>query len=439
MTKKGSRIISWLLAVIICIGLVPISPVRAADAVSLSTARELLNSVELHPQRTGYPELDRMISELLCPFLEGDTYTKLKGLYDWIVEHIEYSWEGYSQTWAPAYDKFTLTYDLEYEEGLAPAIPEEVINRSYHTITRWRGVCYDYAALFAVMARYVGVESYVHTGYLKKGSWRGHHGWTELSINGTNYIFDPQQDYREWQAHRNAHAHFGIAPAASGRFTPEVEVNAARDAGFLPVTADRTLTPQPAPEPAAPEPAPSVMDEEWYHEVLAASQSVGLLSKAEADVFPGDDVATRADAVSLLARLGQADLTMYPGSSYSDVPNDSPDAAAIQWATQSGVVTGEGGSTFNPEGELTREQLLTIYMRYLTGTRGVTVTPVEVLYSDAGEISAWALPCVEQAESVGLVSGTGDGAFQPQRHVTQAETLTFLVRMAFFLAPMDKN
>ena len=59
-------------------------------------------------------------------------------------------------------------------------------------LTARTGVCYDWGILFAVMARYVGVESYVHTGILRIGTWTGHHGWTELRLGGKNYIFDGQ-------------------------------------------------------------------------------------------------------------------------------------------------------------------------------------------------------------------------------------------------------
>ena len=83
------------------------------DAMSLDQVKALMNAETLYPQKTGYIELDRMLEELVAPYKGKDTYTTLKGLYDWTVNNIDYSWDGYSQNYAPAYDCFTLTYDLK--------------------------------------------------------------------------------------------------------------------------------------------------------------------------------------------------------------------------------------------------------------------------------------------------------------------------------------
>lgn len=433
--RFSSRLTALVLALVLCFNPMLAAAAHAAgDAMGLSEVAELLNSVELHPQPTGYAEMDRLLAERLEPYEREDNFTKLKAMYDWLVENVSYSWEGYSQNHAPAYDKFTLTYNLTYESDQPEAFPREIINRSYHTLTAKKGVCYDYAALYAVMARYIGVESYVHTGILKKGSWHGHHGWTELRINGTNYIFDPQQDLREMEQHRDSYAHFGIAPASSGRYTPETEANAARDKGFLPLTAESVPAPSPEPE-LAPEPSPpDVVSEPWYQAVVRAAQAQGLLTMEDDVVAPGGDPASRAWVVRLLARLDGTDLTRYSGSAYADVPPDSPDAPAIAWASQNGIVTGEDDMGFHPDAGVTREQLLTILMRYVTAVRRIDIVPAELPYSDAGEISAYARSSVEQAEAAGLVAGTGGGVFQPQRGVTQAEALTFLVRLGTWLS-----
>ena len=143
----------------------------------------------------------------------------------------------YSQDYAPAYDCFTLTYPLTYETGLPQAYPRDMIDRAYHMLTARTGVCYDWGILFAVMARYVGVESYVHTGILRIGTWTGHHGWTELKLGGQNYIFDGQQDWRSKGIYgRIVYDHFGISMASSWRYNQETDANAKRDASMLPVT-----------------------------------------------------------------------------------------------------------------------------------------------------------------------------------------------------------
>ena len=109
--------------------------------------------------KTGYVELDEMLEALAAPYAGKDTYTRIKAMYDWAVNNIDYSWDGYSQDYAPAYDCFTLTYPLTYETGLPEAYPKDMIYRAYHMLTARTGVCYDWGILFAVMARYVGIKA----------------------------------------------------------------------------------------------------------------------------------------------------------------------------------------------------------------------------------------------------------------------------------------
>lgn len=225
--KTRGRLLSLVLAVLLCVAVLPTGSARAmGDAMSLDQVKALMNAETLYPQKTGYIELDRMLEELVAPYKGKDTYTTLKGLYDWTVNNIDYSWDGYSQNYAPAYDCFTLTYDLTYETGLPQAYPIDMIYRAYHMLTARTGVCYDWGILFAVMARYVGVESYVHTGILRIGTWTGHHGWTELRLGGKNYIFDGQQDWRSKGIYgRIVYDHFGISMDNAWRYQQETAAN----------------------------------------------------------------------------------------------------------------------------------------------------------------------------------------------------------------------
>ena len=73
--------------------------------------RELLNSVELHPQKTNYPVVDALLENLTAQFT-GDNYDRLKAAYDWATMNITYSWWPYTQDFAPAYDCFWPQMDM---------------------------------------------------------------------------------------------------------------------------------------------------------------------------------------------------------------------------------------------------------------------------------------------------------------------------------------
>ena len=220
------------------------------DALAPSEMEALLNRQTLHPQRTGWMELDNLLDQMLQN-AGSDTYSKLRYMYDWLVKNVTYSWEGYSNTSASAaaYDSVTgynYLYNMHYD-GFAKTIPDDMANRTYHIFAAKRGVCYDYAIAMAVVARYVGIEAYVYTGrFIFEDSYNGagHHGWAILELDGSRYIFDPQRDARNYEYHGRNGYYFGIPSSRSSRYQPDywsadTRANADRNASLLPVTTDR--------------------------------------------------------------------------------------------------------------------------------------------------------------------------------------------------------
>lgn len=498
MEKKTRflRIFVLAFAIVLCLGVFsPVAAYGAGDAVSAQTMKNMLNAQELHPQSTGYAEFDAILEKMLAPYENSDTYTKIKFLYDWTVKNIDYSWEGYSKTTAPAYDCFTLKYDLTYDETLKEAIPKEVINRSYHALTAKKGVCYDWGALFAVMARYVGIESYVHTGYFKfeagYGTGSGHHGWTELVLNGKNYIFDGQREYRLCGNGQKAiqYLYFGIPYENAWRYTQETTANAKRDAGFLPVDADRTRYME---VDAVASRSGSVdgsgtyamnslvtltntsevpfigwynangvllSQENTYSFTVTRNTTVYALYEGDyfCDIpagvwyldyaidaferhivngmtpvhFKANEKLTRGMSAVLLANAEGADLTGQ-SSGFLDIPQNAYYAQAVGWAKENNIVDGISDTVFSPNGDVTREQLVTMIIRYLD-LKGIELQSSQLNYADISKISPYAKKYLEKAQSIGLISGYEDGTLRPKNTVTRAEGVAMLMRALYHL------
>ena len=489
------RFLTVLLAFCLLLGCLPVFSASAAgDAMSNDAVRELLNGVELHPQRTGYPELDKMLEDIFVPYQDSDNYTKLKAAYDWTIRNINYSWAPYSQNWAPAYDCFVPRYDLAYEEGLQEAMPWEIVNRTYHSVKYREGICYDYAAVFAVMARYLGFEAFVHTGYFVfeagYGTGSGHHGWAEVRIDGVNYIFDPQRDYR-MSANGTAAIpdyYFGIPMENAWRYSPETEVNAARDAGFLPVTAEREQLYTVRVEATASGTARgtgrypagtevtvtaqgegfrgwydekgrlcsaeadytftaqrhitlrAVFDGEmfadvsanaWYYADVTEAERRGIVNGTQPFTFNASGTLTRAMAASILARAENVQ-TSADEAPFADIPANAWYAGAVAWSKEAGVINGIGKNLFYPNVDVTREQFVTMLMRYAAFC-GKSPEETELPYTDLGSVSAFALTAMRQAQTVGLIGGYRDGTFRPQNSLARAEGVTMLMRLVRWL------
>ncbi len=411
------RIASFILALVLVLGCLPFSAGAAGDAISLDAAKELLNAEPLHPQKTGYKEIDQILEKIDAPNNGKDTYTRIREMYDWAVTKIEYSWEGYSQTWAPAYDKFTLKYDLTYESALPEVYPKDVIYRTYHMLTARKGVCYDWGILFTVMARYIGIESYIHTGTLHRGTWSGHHGWTELKLGGKNYIFDTQSDFRRWQAAGHVtYEHFGILAATAKRFIPQYDVNAARDKLLRPpyvtlsvvsvhpeaITGAGIFDPGTQVTLSAKEDIPF---SGWY-----ASNGKLLSEENNCTVTPTSDMTVFA---------------LFEGDLFADTPTDKYYYSAVQWAVQEKITAGTGTATFSPNDSCTRAQAVTFLWR----AAGSPKASVPAGFADVGE-NAYYADAVAWAVEKQITNGISETKFAPDQKCTRAQIVTFQHRAA---------
>ncbi|MBP3411764.1 MAG: S-layer homology domain-containing protein [Oscillospiraceae bacterium] len=471
--------------VLVLVLLLNLSPVLAAgDAMSSDSLKTLLNSQTLHPQITGYLLVDSELEKLFAPYEGWDNYSKLKALYDWTARKVQYTWAPYSQDWAPAYDCFVPKYYLEYTPGLQESIPFEIINRSYHVLSRKEGICYDYAAVFAVIARYMGFEAYVHTGDFTfeqgYGSGSGHHGWTVLVINGKNYIFDPQRDYRMSAngTQENPYKYFGIDEDHDWRYDPETKVNAARDAQFLSVTAPRkaTLKAETSGTGSATGSGTYVLGQtvtvetngdkaflgwydekgkllsrektfsitlttarvlravyegeyfkdiagQWYAEDATAAFNRGLVDGSAPFAFQAGRTMSRAMAMTMLYRM-VSPQSQAPSAGYSDVPAGIWYETAINWGTKEGIVQGVGSGRFAPNSPVTREQFVTMLMRLMDEPNRRSLP-----YTDSNTISSYAKDAMEEAQALGLLKGYTDGTLRPQKALNRGEGVTLIMRV----------
>lgn len=105
---------------------------------------------------------------------------------------------------------------------------------------------------------------------------------------------------------------------------------------------------------------------------------------------------------------------------FADIGGENPAAA---WATQAGIVRGDGSGLFKPEVPISREQAAIMLLRFdLARDRGPTGSwAVAVPYADATEISAWASEAVMWNVIRGYLLEDDGGNFRPQADLTALE------------------
>ena len=109
-----------------------------------------------------------------------------------------------------------------------------------------------------------------------------------------------------------------------------------------------------------------VVSGSYYAKAVAWAIENGITTGTAEGTFSPDATCTRAQAVTFLARAQNAKAT--GKTAFSDVPADSYFADAVAWAQANGVTTGTSETTFSPDNDCTRAQIVTFLYRANQGT-----------------------------------------------------------------------
>ena len=149
----------------------------------------------------------------------------------------------------------------------------------------------------------------------------------------------------------------------------------------------------------------------------------------------------RIFALGLALSLG---LTVLPAASaaqqapFRDI-SDPQLMESVQFLRLMGVVTGVPGGAYNPSGTLSRAEFCKMAVVALDRSDEESAQRGRTIYLDVGP-THWARGYINLASAITLggeadkggtplVSGVGDGTFQPNRPITYGEAVTILCRV----------
>ena len=162
--------------------------VNVTTTKTTDSIEKQINSQPLYKQKTGHVALDKLVDKIFKKiFKKGyTTYDKVKAIYDYEIKNFKYGFNSLS----PKQIKATYSSKNRIYKSFFDA---NITQIAYATLATNTGVCDGYAAVFVVMTRAIGLDTYSVGGLTTKagGGWTNH-AWNNMVVNGKYIVFDAQ-------------------------------------------------------------------------------------------------------------------------------------------------------------------------------------------------------------------------------------------------------
>ena len=165
----------------------------------------------------------------------------------------------------------------------------------------------------------------------------------------------------------------------------------------------------------------------WFYQAVKYAYDKGFMTGVSDSEFAPDITLTRAMFVSALYRI-ENEPTVDGELNFSDVADDAWYAKAVLWAYNNDIVSGKTETEFDPNSDITREQMAAVLYRYAK-TKGYNLDSDEITYSDVKDIADYATDSVKWAYCAGIMTGDENGNFNPKAGTTRAQAASVFMRL----------
>ena len=183
---------------------------------------------------------------------------------------------------------------------------------------------------------------------------------------------------------------------------------------------EKDATPPPAPTV---NPFVDVPSGVYYEEAVLWAVDKGITKGTDTTHFSPNGICTRAQAVTFLWRAAGSPAAKSGAMPFTDVKAGSYYETAVLWAVENGITKGTTATTFSPEQNCSRAQIVTFLWRSEKSPAAGTVNP----FTDV-KASAYYADAVLWAVKKDVTKGTTATTFSPNDNCTRAQIVTFLYR-----------
>lgn len=166
----------------------------------------------------------------------------------------------------------------------------------------------------------------------------------------------------------------------------------------------------------------------WAKENIELLASKKIVNGIKENEFNPNGNITRAQFVTMLVRsLGLKNIDGL--KELKDVEKGSWYEKEVYTAMAFGIVTGYNDDTFKPNKEVTREEMAVMIMRTIQIINGIDNHANNISFKDEHEISSWSKDAISIGVKEGIMKGYEDNSFKPKNKATRGEGASLFKNM----------
>jgi len=256
----------------------------------------------------------------------------------------------FTAQWKDIYEKYSVTFlggsfvhSQEVPPGRKFTLPENTLVKDGFIFIGWS----DGTKVYQPGDTYTMPDHYVSF----KAKWKVDDGTSGTEVQFTDVPSDAwYYDAVQWAVEQGI-----TAGTTDTTFGPEEPCTRGQIVTFLWRAAG-------SPVLSGTHPFTDVSKDSYYHDAVLWAVAKGITSGTSDTAFSPDAVCTRAQAVAFLHRAGNSPEPTGKVN-FTDVPAGAYYADAVRWAVAAGVTLGTTDTTFSPDTDCTRAQIVTFLHR----------------------------------------------------------------------------
>ena len=179
-------------------------------------------------------------------------------------------------------------------------------------------------------------------------------------------------------------------------------------------------------KPQVTNPFTDIADDFWGKDAIINLYNKDIVAGAGDGYFRPNNTITRAEFVQMVVKAFGFGMNG-DAANFADVQNADWFSKAVQIAYTNGVVNGTSDTTFSPNANITRQDMMVI-LANAAEAAGKSLTAGNTAFADAASISAYAQNAVAKMTGSGIVFGV-DGNVNPLANASRAEAAAMLARL----------